>query len=490
MAIPEGEFEARLEKLDVLRAQHINPYPTTVKRSHTIAAVMEKFEEFQKAKKKLTIVGRIRSKRGHGNLLFVHIEDETDRIQLFVSKKDVKQGQFKQFMDLFDVGDFIEATGIPYVTKKGERSIMPHSVKLLTKTLRPLPEKWHGLENVETRFRQRYLDLIANPEVKDRAIKRSQIVKAIRSFLDKRGYVEVETPMLQPIPGGANAKPFVTHHNALDTDFYLRIAPELYLKRLLVGGFERVYEIARCFRNEGIDYSHNPEFTQVEFYEAYANYKDYMKLTEKLLQHIVKEVHNTTEVQFGEHTLDFGGSFDVITFRDSIIKYADFDIEDFPDVESLVKHAKKLGVDVDVSMGRGKVIDEVYKKFARPKMIQPTFLIDHPVELSPLSKRKEDDPRYVERFQVVVAGDIELCNAFTELNDPVDQKARFEAQQELLEGGEEEGMRYDPDFVRALEHGMPPAAGLGMGIDRLTSLLTDAHSIKEVILFPTLKPKK
>ena len=368
--------------------------------------------------------------------------------------------------------------------------IASKSIKLLTKTLRPLPAKWHGLSDVEVRYRKRYLDLVANPDVRGIFIKRSLLVQAIREFFQKEDFMEVETPILQPLYGGANATPFITHHNALDIDLYLRIAPELYLKRLVVGGFNRVFEIARCFRNEGIDHLHNPEFTQVEFYQAYADYNDLMDLTERLLPELVSKVCSKLEVEHEGETIDFKPPYPRTTFRDLLIQHGQFDIEDYPDRSSLAKAAEKRGVSVEDSDDRGKIMDNIYKKLVRPKIINPTFMIDHPVELSPLAKKKPDDDRYVERFQLLLAKGVELCNAFSELNDPIDQKARFVEQEESRAAGDTEAQRMDRDYIEALETGMPPTAGFGMGIDRLTAILTGSHSLKEVILFPTMRPEQ
>jgi len=347
------------------------------------------------------------------------------------------------------------------------------------------------LQDIEARFRKRYLDLIANPQVRDIFVARAVILSSVRKFLDDAGFLEVETPILQPLAGGALAKPFSTHHNALDMDLFLRIAPELYLKRLIVGGYERVYEVSRCFRNEGMDWSHNPEFTQVEFYMAYADYDQLMDFTEDLIIYIVKEVTGKNEIEYEGKKIKFKKPFKRVTFRQALIDAAGIDIEAYPDQRSIYKKAEELGLkDVGPKDNRGKICDELYKEFVRKNIVQPTFMIDHPIELSPLAKKKEDDFRYVERFQLVLGGGIELVNAFSELNDPIDQRARFNEQQESALAGDEEAHPIDDDFIEALSHGMPPCAGFGMGIDRLTSLLTDKRNIKEVILFPTLRPKE
>jgi lysyl-tRNA synthetase class 2 len=411
-------------------------------------------------------------------------------LQLSFKKNILGDKHYNFFKNLIDLGDFIRVKGTLFTTKVGEKTLEVQSLKLLAKSLLPLPEKWHGLSDVEIRYRKRYLDLIANPEVRVIFKKRSLIIKTIREFLDKEGFIEVETPILQPIPGGAAARPFVTHHNALDIDLYLRIAPELYLKRLIVGGFEKVYEVARCFRNEGIDWAHNPEFTQVEFYQAYADYHDLMKLMEKFFVYLMKKINGGgTKIVYEKNEIDLAPPYERITFRDILMKFGNCDIEQYPDRESMAKKAQELGLEILPSDDRGKIMDEIFKKIVRPKITKPTFVINYPIELSPLAKKMVEDPRYVERFQLIVSG-VELTNAFSELNDPIDQRERFVAQQKMREAGDMEAMPIDEDFIEALEHGMPPTAGLGLGIDRLIALLTDSHNIKEVILFPTLKPEK
>lgn len=483
------ERQARIEKLKEIREQKVNPYPSTAKRSHFVSEVLASFDKFSAGKKMLSLVGRLRSVRLHGGSAFANIEDESGIIQLFFREDHFGAKPYKFLKELVDIGDFVRVRGALFTTKTGEKTLEVEALKLLTKTLAPLPEKWHGLSDVEIRYRQRYLDLIANPSVREIFKKRSLIVKTIRDFLERDGFMEVETPILQPIPGGATARPFVTHHNALDIDLYLRIAPELYLKKLIVGGFEKVFEIARCFRNEGIDWSHNPEFTQIELYQAYADYNDLMKMMEKFFVYLMKKTNGEKmKVTFERKEIDFTPSYERITFRDILMKLGNCDIEKYPDRESMAKKARELGLEILPSDDRGKIIDEVFKKVVRPKIINPIFVINHPIELSPLAKKMPADPRYVERFQLLVAG-TELVNAFSELNDPQDQRERFVIQQKMREAGDVEAMRIDEDFIAALEHGMPPTAGLGMGIDRLTALLTNSHNIKEVILFPTLRPE-
>ncbi|MFH1172912.1 MAG: lysine--tRNA ligase [bacterium] len=482
------ERAARLNKLKAIRAKGFDPYPPRVKRTHTCEQANVFFDQLSEKKETVSLVGRIKSIRAHGGSTFVHIADGTGKFQIYFKLDELGDRKYEFVKDLLDIGDFIEATGTLFLTKKQEKTLQAENFELLSKALLPLPEKWHGLSDIEIRFRKRYLDLIANPEVKQIFMARSAIIKAIRDFLEEQGFMEVETPILQPLAGGATAKPFITHHNALDIDLYLRVAPELYLKRLIVGGLEKVYEISRCFRNEGIDATHNPEFTQVEFYEAYADYNDHMKLMETLLPYILSRLSKSLVIEHDGQKIDFTPPYPRLTFKDGLQKYAQINLEDYPDRDSLAKVAKEKGLKIDKLFGRGKILDELYKDFVRPKLIRPTFWINHPIELSPLTKKMPDDPNYVERFQLV-AGGLELANAFTELNDPTDQLERFSYQSELKDAGDEEAQPADQDFVEALEQGMPPTAGLGLGIDRLVALLTDTHNIKEVILFPTLRPK-
>lgn len=482
------EYKTRLEKLKKIQKLKVDPYPASSHRSHPLKEVVLKFDNFASSKIKITLVGRIRSIRIHGGSCFSHIEDGTEKMQIYLKRNVLNKKNYQFFLDLIDIGDFIQVTGKLFKTKKGEKTLLVENYTLLAKALLPLPEKWHGLSDIEIRYRKRYLDLISNPQVRGIFEKRVKIIKVVREFFDQRGFLEVETPILQPIYGGAAAKPFVTHHQALNMDLYLRIAPELYLKRLIIGGLEKVYEIARCFRNEGIDREHNPEFTQIEFYQAYADYEELMKLTEELLVKILEEINDNLVLKYEGKKLDFAPPFKRIIFREAIKSFAELDLENYPDVKNLFREAATRGLKMEKNWSRGKIIEELYKELVRPKLIKPTFLIDYPVELSPLAKRKKEDPKYVERFQLVVAG-IEIVNAFSELNDPIDQKKRFLEQQKLLKKGEEEAHPQDLDFIEALEHGMPPTAGFGMGIDRLTALLCNCHNIKEVILFPTLRPK-
>ena len=487
---PLEESAVRLEKMRAMIAAGVDPYPAISKRSHTIGHILSDFDGLAAKQSPVAVVGRLRSVRGHGGACFADLEDGTGKIQLHLKRDLLGATVFDFFQANVDHGDFIGVEGKVFLTKKGERTVEATSLTVLTKALRPLPAKWHGLTDTEIRYRKRYLDLVANPEVRAIFVKRSAIVQTIRDFFLKEGFMEVETPILQPLAGGATAEPFVTHHNALNVDLYLRIAPELYLKRLIVGGYERVFEIARCFRNEGIDHLHNPEFTQIEFYQAYADYNDLMKLTERLLPQIVDKACGKLQVEHDGQVIDFTPPYPRLTFRDALIQFGGPDLEKYPDRHTLANVAEQCGVKVEDSDDRGKLMDNLYKKFVRPKIVNPTFIINHPLELSPLAKKMPSDGRYVERFQLVVGQGTELCNAFSELNDPIDQRARFMEQEKAREAGDAEAQRLDEDFLEALEVGMPPTAGFGMGIDRLTALLVGSHNLKEVILFPTLRPEE
>lgn len=479
------EDVVRLEHLKTIREAGIEAYPAGSKRTHTLAEAKNTADET-----KVTITGRMVTRRDMGKLTFSHFQDASGKLQVVFTVDDLGKDAYKFFNKNFDLGDFFEITGHRFTTQKGEPSVKAEKYTLLSKALLPLPEKFHGLTDVEVRYRKRYLDLISNEESMRIAKIRSLLVRELRNYFDGKGFFEVETPILQSLYGGANAKPFTTHHNALDIPLYLRVAPELYLKRLIVGGFEKVYEIAKCFRNEGIDNNHNPEFTQIEFYQAYADYNDLMDIIEEVLPRLIKAAGLSLKFKTNGEEVDFTGPYPRVTMRELIKQYAKIDIEEYPDQKSMFEVAKNLKVEgIEKSSGRGKLIDDIYKQYARPKIINPVFMIDHPVELSPLAKRRTDNPEYVERLQLVCVGGNELCNGFSELNDPLDQEARFKEQVENGRAGDEESMPYDEDYVDALKQGMPPTAGLGMGIDRLVKLLVDAENLKEVILFPTLRPE-
>ncbi len=486
---PVEERAVRLEKLHTAVRMGIDPYPARSERTHTIAEVLAHFEALETEKTKVIIVGRVRAVRGHGGACFADLEDGAGKMQLHLKSDVIGAASFETFEKIIDLGDFLQITGTPFITKRGEKSIEVASWTLLTKSLEGLPDKWHGLTDTEIRYRKRYLDLIANPDVRLAFRKRSLVVQTIREFFTERGFMEVETPMLQAIAGGASARPFKTHHNALDIDLFLRVAPELYLKRLIVGGFERVFELGRNFRNEGIDHSHNPEFTSIEAYQAYTDYREHMTMTEELLVRIAERVNGATTLEYDGMSINFAGPYPRLTFHDAIKQYANLDIEDYSDRDSLAKAAEKIGVKVETRDERGVILDNLYKKMVRPHIVAPTFIIDHPTEILPLAKRKASDGKYVESFQLLLAKG-EYVKAFTELNDPIDQRARFEEQERLREGGDEEAQSMDEDFIEALSVGMPPTAGWAIGVDRLCAVFTGAHSLKEIILFPTLRPEE
>lgn len=486
--VPIEEREVRLAKLRKLKQAGINPYPSWGEGRVKIAAVLEDWQRLRDREEIITLAGRLRSLRAHGGSAFAHLEDDSGRLQVYLKKDAVGEESYNLFQETIDVGDFAAVSGTLFETKKGEKTLLVKKWRILTKTLLPLPEKWHGLKDVEIRYRQRYLDLLANKGAVEIAKKRILMTRSIRDFFEGEGFLEVETPVLQTMYGGAAARPFITHHNALNADFYLRVAPELYLKRLLVGGFEKVFELARCFRNEGIDYAHNPEFTQIEFYWAYATYEDLMKLMEKFFNYLLPRLSLPRQIEYRGQKVDFTPPYPRKSFRELLIEHAKLDIEDYPDALSLCRKVKPLGIEVKEKDSRGKMLDETYKTLVRSKIINPLYITDHPVDISPLAKRRADNPNYTERIQLLLGGGIELCNGFSELNDPLDQETRFKEQEKLRRAGEIEAEGYDEDFVEALKHGMPPAAGLGMGIDRLAALLTNSHNLKEVILFPTLKP--
>ncbi|MBI2886737.1 MAG: lysine--tRNA ligase [Chloroflexi bacterium] len=490
----EEFYQQRLAKLQRLREQGIDPYPARFQRTHLAAEAVALFQAAHgdtpgaHGDETVTVAGRVTALRLMGRAAFLDLRDISGRLQAYCRVDRLGEVAYQRLHDL-DLGDFLGVTGALFRTRTGEVTVEVHQYVMLGKSLQPPPEKWHGLTDVETRYRHRYLDLMSSEEVRQTFAVRSRIVSAMRRFLDARGFLEVETPMLQPQAGGALARPFVTHYNALGQDFFLRIATELHLKRLLVGGFERVYEIGRIFRNEGVSTKHNPEFTTLESYQAYADYQDVMAMVEEMVAHIVQEVLGATQFQYRDRTLDLTPPWRRITLRDAILEHSGIDYLAHPDAESLRAAMQVREMKVAPTLGYGKLVDELLSTFVEPQLVQPTFLLDYPVELSPLAKRKAEDSRLVERFEGF-AGGMEIANAFSELNDPVEQRARFAHQAQLHAEGDEEAELPDEDFIFALEHGMPPAGGLGMGIDRLAMLLTDNPSIREVILFPQLRRKE
>lgn len=481
----------RREKLARLREQGINPYPSRCQRSHTIAQARRLFEAGELAEDQtLVLVGRLRTVRIMGKASFAHIEDGSGRVQIYLRREEVGPQAYELFTKLLDIGDFIEVHGTMFRTRTGEVTLRVRQLTVLSKALHPLPDKWHGLKDVETRYRQRYLDLIANPEVRQIFITRARIIKALRHYLDSHGFLEVETPILQPVYGGAAARPFVTYHHQLHQNLYLRISDELYLKRLIIGGYERVYEIGRDFRNEGVSFKHNPEFTQLEFYEAYADYHDVMRRVEEMIAFVADEVLGTRQLVYQGHEIDLNPPWRRLSLRQAILDATGIDYEDYPDAASLAAVMRdKLGMQPDPKSNRGKLIDSLLSAHVEPNLIQPTFIIDYPREISPLAKASPDRPDIVERFEYFIGG-MELGNAFSELNDPIDQLERFLEQGRALKAGDEEAHPVDEDYVRALSYGMPPTGGFGTGIDRLTMLFTDKASIREVILFPHLRSKE
>lgn len=487
MSTVEEIRKNRLKKLETIKKSLINPYPEKTKRTHKIDEAVKGFSVLAGSKKEIILAGRIKSVRGHGSSSFLDIEDGTGKIQAFLRKDRVGEKGYNFFLSNFDIGDFIEARGILFKTKKGEKTIEVADYKMLAKSLLPLPEKWHGLKDTEERFRKRYLDLIFNPEVRERAVLRGKIIKELRDFFWAEGFLEVETPVLQPIYGGTEAKPFKTHLNALDMDLYLRIAPELYLKRLMVGGFEKVFEIGKCFRNEGLDRFHNPDFSEAEFYWAYADYKDVMKLTEKMFTTVLKNLFGRLKIRYDGKEINFKTPWKRIEYATLIKNSAKIDIETI-NRDGLFKKAKELGIKIDSKMTKFQLEDAIYKKFCLPNLWQPTFIIHHPAGSIPLAKQLDQDPGKLGSVQLV-AGGWELAKAYSELNDPVKQKENFKEQEKIFISGVEDAQRMDEDYVEALEYGMPPVGGWGMGIDRLVALLTDSHSLREIILFPTMRPK-
>ena len=484
--------QQRRQKLDRIRGRGIEPYPYGYHRSHTTQQAIDLLQQQEAGVTKIeapvvSLAGRVMAHRPMGKTSFLDIRDGSGKLQLYFQRDLLGEESYKLLKDI-DIGDIIGVSGKLFRTKSGEPTLEVENSTLLAKSLQPLPEKWHGLSDVDKRYRQRYLDLIANTEAKEIFRVRSQVITAIRQFLNQRGFLEVETPVLQPSAGGALARPFTTHHHALDQDFYLRIAPELHLKRLIIGGFDKVYELGRTFRNEGVSTKHNPEFTMLESYEAYADYNDVMSMVEEMVSEVSQQVLGTNKIEFGDNIIKFKPPWQRQELRQAIIKYGNIDFEEYPDTDSLRAEMLRLGIEVDPQKERGRLIDELISTFVEPNLMQPTFLLDYPVEMSPLAKTKPDNDRLVERFEGF-AGGMEIANAFTELNDPIEQRQRFLRQQKERQPEAEPAETVDEDFLLALEYGMPPAGGLGVGIDRLVMLLTGQPSIREVILFPQLREK-
>ena len=478
------------EEIEELKREGIDPFGHNFNRTYKIKDLIEKNKDLQVGEcgqEKFSIAGRLMALRTHGKAVFANIEDISGRVQIYIKSNKVGEDAFKLFSKI-SIGDILGVSGLIFKTRTGEITVFVEEFILLCKSIRSLPEKWHGLKDVEIRYRKRYLDLMVNPSVREIFIKRSRVVQSIRNFLDNRGFLEVETPIMQPIPGGATARPFITHHNTLHRDFYLRIAPELYLKRLLVGGLEKVYELSRNFRNEGISTKHNPEFTMLELYEAYGDYHSMMQITEELILYILKNVLGNLEIEYQGNKIDFTPPWKRISMYKAIEEAVGIRVDKISQ-KDFSKVIKKYNLNIKGNINRGEIINELFEKFVEPTLIQPTFIIDYPLELSPLSKQNKDNPELVERFELFISS-MELVNAFTELNDPAEQERRFEEQVAKKEAGDMESHFMDKDYVEALEYGMPPAGGLGIGIDRLMMLLTNSDSIKEVILFPQLKSKE
>ena len=478
-------LQVRRDKLKNLQEMGRDPFKiTTSDRNITNAEIAEKFDELEN--NDVCIAGRVMSKRGKGKVSFLDIYDKTGKMQVFAKFDDLGEEDYN-LLKKWDIGDIVEVKGFVFKTKVGEIIVHAKEAKLLSKSLKPLPEKFHGLKDTDLRYRQRYVDLIMNPEVKDTFIKRSKIISSIRKYLDEQGFMEVETPMLVSNAGGAAARPFETHFNALNEDLKLRISLELYLKRLIVGGLEKVYEIGRVFRNEGLDTRHNPEFTLMELYQAYTDYNGMMDLTENLYRHVAQEVLGTTKITYNGIEMDLGKPFERITMVDAVKKYSGVDFSEIKTDEQAKAVAKEKGIEFEDRHKKGDILNLFFEEYAEEHMIQPTFVMDHPIEISPLTKKKPDNPDYVERFEFFMNG-WEMANAYSELNDPIDQRERFKTQEALLAQGDEEANTTDEDFLNALEIGMPPTGGIGFGIDRMVMLLTDSAAIRDVLLFPTMKP--
>ncbi|VBB06423.1 lysyl-trna synthetase signature [Lucifera butyrica] len=479
-------MQVRHEKMQAIAALNIEPFGRKYQVSHHARDIFACFDTLEG--QTVRVAGRIIAVRGHGKASFLHISDMSGKIQAYFREDVLGVDAYNQFR-LLDIGDIIGIEGIVFRTQRGEISIKATTFEILAKSLRPLPEKWHGLKDVEIRYRQRYLDLIVNPEVRQNFIKRSKIIQAVRRLLESKGFLEVETPMMHPIAGGAAARPFITHHNALDMKLYMRIAPELYLKRLIVGGFEKVYELGRVFRNEGISIKHNPEFTIMELYQAYADYEDVMRLTEELIANVALDVLGTTKITYQGQEIDLTPPWNRLTMTDAVKKYADVDFSNVQSVDEAHGIADRLGVKYEKKDGIGGILNNIFEAVAEEHLIQPTFIIGHPTEISPLAKRNKDNPDITDRFEAFIFGR-EIANGFSELNDPIDQKGRFLDQVAQREAGDGEAHMMDEDYVTALEYGLPPTGGLGIGIDRLVMFLTDSSSIRDVLLFPHMRHRE
>ena len=482
------QMQNRIDKMHKIEEHGWRPFGRRFEWTHRSADVKEQFETLAEAEAEVKMAGRVMAIRGHGKTCFMDMQDKTGRMQLYV-RKDVLGEEDYSLVKMMDIGDTIGVTGIPFRTHMGEVSIKVVKMEMLSKSLRPLPEKWHGLKDIETRYRQRYVDLIVNPEVRDTFVKRSQIIRSVREVLDSHDFLEVETPILNTIAGGAAARPFISYHNALDMQVYMRIAPELYLKRLIVGGMDRVYELGRVFRNEGIDNRHNPEFTSVEIYQAFADYRDMMDLTEEVVVKTAMKVLGTTKITYEGVEIELASPWKRISMIDAVKEYSGKDFTNVTDLEEARAMAKDLNVPVEPSFGIGKIINACFEEYVEDKLIQPTFITGHPKEISPLAKSNPENPEITDRFEAYIYGR-EICNGFTELNDPIDQRERFLKQVEERANGDEEANMMDEDFVNALEYGLPPTGGLGIGIDRLVMFLTDSSTIRDVLFFPTMKPMK
>ena len=482
------QMQVRLDKMHKLEEKGLKPFGYRYEFTHRSGDVKENFDALAEAETEVKLAGRVMAIRGHGKTCFMDMQDKDGRIQVYV-RKDVLGEENYALIKMMDIGDTVGVTGTVFRTHMGEVSIKAAALEMLSKSLRPLPEKWHGLKDVETRYRQRYVDLIVNPDVRDTFVKRSQIIRSVRDVLDSHGFLEVETPILNTIAGGAAARPFIGYHNALDMQVYMRIAPELYLKRLIVGGMDRVYELGRVFRNEGIDNRHNPEFTSVEIYQAFADYRDMMDLTEEVVVKTAEKVLGTTKINYEGTEIELASPWKRISMIDAVKEYAGKDFTNVTDLEEARAMAKELNVEVEATWGIGKIINACFEEYVEDKLIQPTFITGHPKEISPLAKSNPENPEITDRFEAFIYGR-EICNGFTELNDPIDQRERFLKQVEERANGDEEANMMDEDFVTALEYGLPPTGGLGIGIDRLVMFLTDSSTIRDVLFFPTMKPLK